>query len=249
MKEYTCCIDLKTLEKTVERLNSINNCIYNSNVSNIFYDMENLLKKENFEHGNCFSSYNQQFDYIKDEIENIDKDLFQLNYALQKTIIITKQSDVKTVKDLQTLSEYYGDTPANNTGINASMNPKVIIANDRTAFERNMDPFVKALTEAPMTEEESLAYSLEDYNQLPIGISIALTGIASEAGTVMIHSIRKLKKEKEMNRLSIKERTFIETSIDKDVWEDTVPSYARKDLNEKRQFYPDNYDIINNDNQ
>ena len=45
MKGYTCCIDLQELGKTVEILSSVSDCILNNNLTNIFYDMDNKLKK------------------------------------------------------------------------------------------------------------------------------------------------------------------------------------------------------------
>ena len=237
MKGYTCCIDLHELGKTVEILSSVSDCILNNNLTNIFYDMDNMLKKISFEHGNCFSSFPNTFDYIEKEVDIIGKELFQLNYALQKTIIISRQSDNNTIKELQELSEYYGDGPAKNTGQTLYMNPRIIMADNKDKFEKEIDPFIKVITESPM-EEEILPYTINDYNTLPIGISIALTGTTASAGAAMIHSIRETEKNKKT------ENQLLFRTLDKTLWDDPVPSYAKKDLEDKKELFEDNYDFL-----
>ena len=93
MKGYTCCIDLQELGNTIEVIDSVENCIFNNNLANNFSDIENYIKKESFEHGNCFLSFTNTFKDLENELNNVEKELFQLNYALQKTIIICRQSD------------------------------------------------------------------------------------------------------------------------------------------------------------
>ncbi len=240
MKGYTCCIDLKELGETVEALSSIDSCISNNSLINIFYDIDNAIKKENFEHGNCFSTFTSLFEYIASEIEGINKDIFQLNYAIQKTIIMSKQTDSKKIKDLQEISEYYGDEPAMNTGHSLYTNPKIVLADNKDEFEKEMDPFIRALTDAPTMEDENLPYVMQNVNNLPLGLSIALTGNASSAGAAMIHSIRNIKKDK--NRFYSDWEN--KEDIDKNIWDDPVPSYAKKDLDEKKDLYPANFDAL-----
>lgn len=233
MKGYTCCIDLQELGRTVETLSSVGDCILNNNLINVFYDMDSLLKKESFEHGNCFSTFSDTFDYIEKEVDTIGKELFQLNYALQKTIIIARQSDNKTIKELQELSEYYGDGPAKNTGQNLLRNPRIIMADNKDEFEREIDPFIKVITESPI-EEEILPYTINDYSTLPIGISIALTGTTASVGAAMIHSIRETK-----NTTKKDNRLFFKTLLD-----EVIPSYPKKDSEENKEFFEDNYEIL-----
>lgn len=45
MKGYTCCIDLQELGNTVEVLSSVENCIINNNLANVFSDTEKIIKK------------------------------------------------------------------------------------------------------------------------------------------------------------------------------------------------------------
>ena len=240
MKGYTCCIDLKELGETVEALSSIDSCISNNSLINIFYDIDNVIKKENFEHGNCFSTFSNLFEYITSEIEVYNKDIFQLNYAIQKTIIMSKQTDSKTPKDLQEISEYYGDEPAKNTGQTLFMNPTVVLADNKDVFEKEMDPFIRALTDAPTIEDENLPYVIQNVNNLPLGLSIALTGDAYLAGAAMIHSIRNTKKDKKGFYSSLEDYK----NIDKNIWDDPVPFYAKKDLDEKKDLYPANFDVL-----
>ncbi len=240
MKGYTCCIDLKELGETVEALSSIDNCISDNSLVNIFYDMDNVIKKENFEHGNCFSTFSSLFEYIASEIDSIDKDIFQLNYAIQKTIIMSRQTDSKTTKDLQIISQYYGDEPAQNTGQTLYTNPTVILADNKDEFEKEMDPFIRALTDSPTMEDDNLPYVIQNVNNLPLGISIALTGNTYSAGAAMIHSIRTIKKEKQELNSDLEDNEV----VDKNIWDDPVPFYAKKDLDEKKELYPANFDVL-----
>ena len=203
MKGYTCCIDLHELGNTIEVIDSVENCIFNNNLANNFSDIENDIKKESFEHGNCFLSFTNTFKDLENELNNVEKELFQLNYALQKTIIICRQSDNLKANDLKELSEHYGDYAAKNTGENLYMNPSIIIADNKYDFEKEINPFVRALTDFKV-EDNSLPDTIKDFNQLPIGISIVLTGATASTGAAMIQSIRKSKKELEENKRTFK---------------------------------------------
>ena len=237
MKGYTCCIDLQELGKAVESLSSVDSCISKNNITNIFFDIDNMLKKINFEHGRCFSSFSSTFEYIEDEVDSISKELFQLNYALQKTIIISRQSDKKTIQDLQEISSYYGDEQANNTVQNLLMDPKIVLADNKNDFEKDMDPFIRVITDSNI-EEEALPYTMNDINSLPLGISIALTGATSSVGAAMIHSIRRNEKNNK------EENIPFSLGINKNIWEDPVPFYAKKDLDEKKENYPINFEAL-----
>ena len=68
---YTCFLNTDKVSSTVETLKSIDSCLANKDLKESFFEMEDLLNKYNFEHGNFTTTYKETLDIIEEEISKI----------------------------------------------------------------------------------------------------------------------------------------------------------------------------------
>ena len=77
---------IKELNKSSKIIDSINNYLNNSNISNIVLNIETDIKKISMEHGDCFTNYNELIVEILDNIKDATSDINDLSTSLKNTV-------------------------------------------------------------------------------------------------------------------------------------------------------------------
>ena len=86
MNEQLNTVNIEELQKSLETITSMEQCINNVNPFSYFTEIETDIRQINFEHANCISNYRNIINTINDKIEELKRNLLQLQDALTTTI-------------------------------------------------------------------------------------------------------------------------------------------------------------------
>lgn len=237
MNGYTNYVDLDRIKGTTETLHSLDNCLNNKDLSENFQEIEEIIKKVNFEHDDCIKNYKEPISYIMDELLGIKKEVFELDSALEKTIVDFTKEEEKTVQDIRELSTYFG-------GKEESKIEKLL----REITEYKVEPNSNGVTDsiAEVIADGTEIAGKQEINTVPIGIGIGATGIAASVGAVLVDSAKHNKKDTlEYYKPNKEEQDeYIPRSIqqhrdinDWNIIDDKTPYNALRDKEIKSKFY------------
>ena len=190
-------IDLEKLNKSVETISGIEDCISSRDLSEGFTNLENYFRDLNFEHGN-FLNYKEDLELI---FSNIDKIKRKISNLVDALITTTENfGDIETLnsKDIKELTSIYKNTPSSEK-IGGLINNKFRRALASDLYENNQYQNTQNgnVTTIPKVEEPLEEYTTEGINTVPIGIAIGATGIVGSIGAVIVNEKygRKTKKK------------------------------------------------------
>ena len=235
MKEaYTCYLDTSKIEDTLETIKSIDSCLSNKDLKDSFFEMEDLLNRLNFEHGNFTTTYKESLSIIEDEITKIKKDIYNLGFGLERTSQVLTNEREKTVRDIQELSNDYGKSIG--LGVPSDSPLKVFLKKNTTN-----DIAEVITTGLQEQQEESSSYEI---NPVPVGIGIGVAGVVGAAGAIFYDSIRGNKEDDSIKEYKPpkEEREYYEEPREYDQefeFEDPSPYYAVHNRDSMNKFYGD----------
>ena len=219
---YSCYIDIDKVSDSVKLLDSLDNCLNNVDLTDILVDIEEEIKKINFEHGNCITSYKEYIDIMVDDLWDVKRGVSKLNLSLSKTMKNYAKADELNTSDLKELSNLFGEpiTKINPETLGSSFK-KVEVTNLATQVESTtVDPTTNPVTSPtdpvqtpdpgqgnitqipPVTTENpttpgvtNTTTTSSEINTVPIGLGIAATGIAASAGAVVVGTMKQKQKD------------------------------------------------------
>lgn len=78
-------VNIEKLNSTLATMKNINSSLENTDISKYFIDIENTLKKINFEHGNCISNYRDEINAIIEKLNILKENIASLENSLTVT--------------------------------------------------------------------------------------------------------------------------------------------------------------------
>ena len=106
---YSCFIDIEKVSDSVKALDSLDSCLNSVDLTDILVDIEDEIKKINFEHGSCFTNYKEYIDKMIDDLWDVKREVSKLNLSLSKTLKKYAKSNELHTEDLKELSNLYGE--------------------------------------------------------------------------------------------------------------------------------------------
>ena len=231
---YTCYIDTDKITSTVETLKSIDSCLSNKDLKDSFFEVEELLNKYNFEHGNFTTSYKDILEMIEDEITKIKKGINDLGFGVEQTNVVLSNSQDKTVRDVQELSNIYGIGVAEGIPSNSPIN---VLKGAKTSIAEVISA---GIPEAQPTNNE--------INTVPIGIGIGVAGAVGALGAIAYDAVRGKERVKiedykpPREETEERERYLPPRETKDDGFDDASPYFAVHDRNTMNKFYSDDND-------
>jgi len=231
---YSCYLDTEKVQSTVETLKSIDTCLSNKDLNSSFYEMEDLLNKINFEHGNFSSTYKETLGIMEEEVKRIKKDIYNLGYGIEKASSILMNEKDKTVRDIQELSNEFGES----LGVGIPSNSPL-----RVLLKKNNANGIAEVITAGVEQEETSSYQI---NTVPLGIGIGVAGVVGAVGAIIYDSLRGNKednsiqdyippKEDEIHEMYHPQRDFVpEYEFD-----NPSPYFAVHNRDTMKKFYSD----------
>lgn len=164
MNEYTNNVNIESLQSSLETITSIDNCLKSVDLTNYFGEMEIILRKVNFEHGNCMVNYKKDINSIYEKLEEMKKNIDSTKNALEATVEgFSKTEQIELRKDDQS-------------------SPQLITAaTDITQIPPVTTP--EQVQPTTQTTDNTL-------NTVPIGLGIAAAGITGSIGAVVYDSMK-----------------------------------------------------------
>lgn len=169
MSEEMNHINIDYLKKSLNTMNSVNDCMQTESLSNYFIEIDKMIQSINFEHANCISDYKDDLNAIYSKIDAMKNSIFELKNALAATI-----QNFSSIEEVQ-LRE--NDFSIKNIETNITQIPPVT---DEQAPQQEVTP---QETTTPI-------------NTVPIGLGIGAAGISGAIGAVIVDSMNDNKKEK-----------------------------------------------------
>ena len=208
-------LDLEKLNKSVETISGIEDCISSRDLSEGFSNLEHFFRDINFEHGNCLK-YKEDLELIFSNIDQIKRKVSNLADALITTT--ENYGDIESLNsnDIKELTAAYGSTPASeNLGnlmektnqfrkdLATDLNPPTVgvpQTNNEQATTQDPNAYVnnnnnnnynnfnnnQNVTTIPQ-EEPMEEYTTKTINTVPIGIAIGAAGIVGSIGAVVVN--------------------------------------------------------------
>ena len=227
MNEYTNNINLEIIKDATETISSINNCLSNVDITSYFIDIDNDLKKINFEHGNCVTKYKENINTILEKIEELKKELNELQYSLQSSCDNFTSIEKNQDSEIEYRTSVTNPTEMIHASTDISKIPPV--TEQQQTIENNQ------------TEE-----SQTTINTVPIGLGIAATGIAGSVGAVILDSMND-KKKVDIEEYTMPEEEEYRPSPKGDtqqrlepVFDDNSPYHASRNKEAMNKFYGTN---------
>ena len=231
---YSCFLDTDKITSTVETLKSIDNCLSNKDLKDSFFEMEELLNKYNFEHGNFTTSYKDTLEIIEDEITKIKKGISDLGFGVEQTNHLLSNTQEKTVRDVQELSNVYGVGVAE--GIPSDSPIKI---------QKDLKTSIAEVISAGIPEAQP---TNNEINTVPIGIGIGVAGAVGAIGAVAYDAIRGKERVKiddykpPREEVEERERYLPPKETPDNEFDDATPYYAIHNRDSMSKFYSDDND-------
>lgn len=216
-------INIEKLKNTQTVMKNINNSLENTNISKYFLDIESILKKVNFEHGNCISDYR---DVINPIIEKLN--------ILKQNIKNLENSISITIEEFSTVEHKEITTEKNNSNI---------LQNSSTSLTQ-ITPVTTEQTESQVQTTQTT----NEINTIPIGLGIAAAGITGSIGAVMVDSMKNnenhsgkmhdpvLEEYKSEGKENLTPSAAVNVQKE-DVFQDVGPYHASRNSTVKNKFY------------
>ena len=232
---YTCYLDTSKIEDTLETLKSIDSCLSNKDLKESFFEMEDLLNKLNFEHGNFSTTYKETLDTIENELSKIKKDIYSLGFGVERTSNVLTDEREKTVRDIQELSSDYGTSLG--IGVPSDSPLKVLLKRE------NSGDIAEVITSGLHDQQEQPTSSYE-INTVPVGIGIGVAGVVGAAGAIIYDSLRGNKEDDSIREYEPpkEEREYYQEPREEDPefeFDDPSPYYAIHNRDSMKKFYGD----------
>lgn len=264
---FNVCIDLEKIQLSSSKISNIQDQISSRDILDPFIEIEEQIKEINFIHGNCIPKYKEFIADIINELNELKKEISELDYALRTTytefskteeldnngifniVKLYPSSEMEekmnnilatnpTIKPTNS-SLLFQQSQKNNSSVDSIQNNISIIAND-------INNSVKTI---PTVETEEPTKS--EINTVPIGLGIAATGITGAVGAILYDSVSQPKKvELETYREPIEIQTKKEEPENQhileagkeasEVLEDQEPYHASRNYNQLEKYYSDN---------
>lgn len=203
-------LDLEKLNKSVETISGIEDCISSRDLSEGFSILENYFRDINFEHGNCLK-YKEDIELILNNINQIKRKVSNLADALITTT--ENYGDIESIdsKDIKELTSIYNNTPASeNLGklvdkanqfrkdLATDLNPPTnnvgqqsnqqVTTQDSSVGINNNNAYNQNNNVTTIPQEEPIEeYTTKTINTVPIGIAIGAAGIVGSIGAVVVN--------------------------------------------------------------
>lgn len=181
--KYSCCIDFDRIKQSLDTLISVNDNINSSSLTDVFFEILEEIKRINFEHGNCISSYKYDINNILDKINELKQEVNLLTNSLAKTVDSFSRSDELNENDFKLLSGLYNGFGNENIS-------SLRVSHSIEDFKKNMDESISFKMLADISSE-----SLDNVNTVPIGLGIGAAGVAASVGAVAINAIDQSKND------------------------------------------------------
>jgi hypothetical protein len=237
---YTCYLDTSKIDDTLETLKSIDSCLSNKDLKESFFEMEDLLNRLNFEHGNFTTTYKETLDIIENELSKIKKDIYSLGFGIERTSEVLTDEREKTVRDIQELSSDYGSSLG--IGVPSDSPLKVFLKRE------NSGDIAEVITTGIQEQQEPSSH--DEINTVPVGIGIGVAGVVGAAGAIIYDSLRGNQEDDSIKDYEPpkEEREFYQDPREYEQefeFEDPSPYYAIHNRDSMKKFYGDNNDNNN----
>ena len=202
-KSHVYSIETEKLIDSVTTLSSIEDWLNTTDLSIIIIEIEQLLQKLNFEHGNCFLQYKKSLDDIIEDISDVQKEISELNNAIDKTTKKYQKVDQLDSHDITDISTSFKNQKLNSLKENIERESIQF----RQKLEKNLMSDIENgistqtdnanITKIPPVENENSTTVIDpvteqpptQINTIPIGLGIAATGIAGSIGAVVLNEL------------------------------------------------------------
>ena len=193
-------LDLEKINKSIETISGVEDCISNRDLSEEFTNLENYFRDINFEHGN-YLSYKEDLEMILNNINQIKRKISSLADSLITTVENYDNIESLDDNDKKELNSIYSGnisndklaTPTANKN-NFRMNLAADLygsttqqSNQQVIQNSNINNNNGTVTTIPQVEEPIEEYTTKSINTVPIGIAIGATGIIGSIGAVVIN--------------------------------------------------------------
>lgn len=139
MNDYTNVINLDLLKNSSKVLSSLESCLKNVDFTKYLVDLEDYIKKLNFEHGNCIVGYKEDIKTLIEEIDALKGKVDHLQMAIDNT---TQKFDSKQNLDYSDFGDLAGnyDGSINQVVNNMSENNVPLIQRTSSVVEMRKIP-------------------------------------------------------------------------------------------------------------
>lgn len=247
-ENYAYSIDIEKVSSSSEKMDFLINLLNTTELLDYIIDAEGIIKKINFEHGNCINEYKNMINALINDINILKKEVVGLDNSLETTIKKYAKLENLNEMDLTELNKLYGNSlskllvPENN---NIQVAAKKILNNIGNVGDVTQIP--------PVTQEETPQQ--EPINTIPIGLGIAAAGITGAIGAVVVDSMNdKKEKQLEDNLESYQEDEEVVNSSDyipkpAPVMESAEPYHASRKRESIDKFYGQNHEYYEEEDE
>ena len=260
-------LDLEKLNKSVETISGVEDCISTRDLSEGFTNLENYFRDINFEHGNCLK-YKEDLELILSNIDQIKRKISNLADALITTTENYGEIESLSSKDIKELTGIYGNTPSSENlgklvgevnqfrkdlatdltppgttpGQSYSNNQQPTTQNPSTVInnDNNYNNYQNNNVTTIPQEEAIEEYQTKTINTVPIGIAIGAAGIAGSIGAVVVNE--KYGRKAKARTLEDYDDSYVEEEdnyYQKD--EDNIEDYSSPYMASRQQREADKY--------
>ena len=277
MNDYTNVINLDLLKNSSKVLSSLESCINNVDFTKYFVDLEDYIKRINFEHGSCISGYKEDIKSLIDEIESLKIKISHLQIAIDNT---TQKFDSKQnldYNDYSDLSNNYDGSISQVVKNNMNANNVPLLQRVDNVVEMRKVPLGAAVVDGvdtgtmeeansnvtvipPASTENTGAATTStthEINTIPIGLGIAATGITASVGAVIVDGMsghsnvhyEAYKPEEEADYDGIEpDHTTRSSSIPEEAFESADAYHAARNKKSFDKFYGENNEYYEDEN-